>query len=88
MASNGDKMPWPGWARYTLTAAFSFGAAVVAVTMVAAEIRNTADQARAGVIDHEARLRTLESTAADLRAVKEAMAEMRADIKALLARQK
>jgi len=83
-----EKNIWPGWVRYTATAAFSFGAAVVTVTLVAADIRNTADHAKAGVADHESRIRALESTSADLRAMKEAMAEMRADIKTLLARPK
>lgn len=81
-----DSNPWPNWARSTLTAAVGFGAGVFAVAIAFADVRALATNAKGATDDHEVRIRSLESHSADLRALKDQVVELRADIKVLLQR--
>ena len=82
--------PWPAWARSTASAALGFAAGVTAVVVAFADVRHTANDAKARVDDLDPRVRTLERTAEGNReryeALKASMDEMRADVKTLLQR--
>lgn len=82
--------PWPNWARYTAIAALAFGSGVAAVVTYANKVAERADAAMAGVIDHEPRIRRLESDGAtdreSIKTLKESIAELRSDTKEILRR--
>lgn len=82
--------PWPAWARYTATAALAFGAGIGTVVMFVTRISEKAEAAMSGVIDHEPRIRRLESDGAtdreSIRTLKEAINELRGDTKEILRR--